>query len=88
MKWSRGMLDIRGASRKVSDSSACTDAYTRASEVILSYGGLYHQFSRPGSGAAGVGSAARIYPRACVRQQGPFPSAVSIAPIQCPITRP
>lgn len=66
------MLDIRGASRKVSDSSACTDAYTPASEVILSYGGLYHQFSRPGSGAAGVGSAARIYPRRlCTRERVP-----------------
>lgn len=75
----RGMLDIRGARRKVSDSSARSDAYTRASEVILSYGGLYHQFSRPGSGAAGVGSAARIYPRRLCTRERPFPSAIRVS---------
>lgn len=35
--------------------------YARASSVILSYGGLYHQFRRPGSGAVSTIGTARIY---------------------------
>ena len=46
------MLDIRGASPEGCAASPLVPAHTRSSAVILSYGGLYHQFSRPGSGAA------------------------------------
>lgn len=55
------MLDIRGASRRLAPRLA--PAHTRASVVILSYGGLYHQFSRPGSGAASTIGSQDIFAR-------------------------
>lgn len=72
------------AVRAPKGASPLAPAHTRASAVILSYGGLYHQFSRPGSGAASsIGSqdiSACLYGARCTLRVASLARQPCIAP--------